>query len=242
MTTEPVPAAATAAIATPSPIKYNREDAQTMGPYLVCENPPHYLSAVEETDIPEMVRILNLDDSIFRASSAFLFPYTEENAKRAIDRAYRVVEKRGINTHWAVRTSPQGKIMGWMHIHTHGGEPQKPESSTIMTTTASLTVREGRSGYWISPEHRAQGYGARSLKFLLNEIAAKEPHGYDLVKCEAFVENMASQKVMERAGMILEHTDLVVDVDAYGEEGKNKRIATYVWWSPSSPHSPLSSS
>ncbi|KAG0206277.1 hypothetical protein BGX28_002274 [Mortierella sp. GBA30] len=208
--------------ATISSREYSREEAKSMGPYLV---PPSaqslstlFLSAVDRSDMPEMLRILNLDDSVFQGSSGFLFPYLQEHAEAHIERAYNVVKKCGMNTHWAMRTAPNGKLVGWIHIHTHRHDQP-----------LSLQVKEGRSGYWVSPEYRGQGFAVRSLQFLLTEIAVKEMD-YDLIKADAFVDNLASRKVMERAGMVLESEELVVKIENFG--GLKKRIATYVWHSP----------
>lgn len=260
--TEPTPAPST-----PQPPQYSREEAQCLGPYLVSEDPPHYLSAVSPSDIPEMVRILNLDDSVFRNSSYFKFPYPEDLARIHIARADRVIETRGINAHWAMRTSPEGKIMGWVSLHPVKSKspvttPTTTTTAAALATTTTLDTslpsdvksspvpesdtqlkdgsepgfKMGRTGYWVSPEYRNQGYAGRTLAYLLEEIAAKE-QGFDLVQGEAFAENLASQRVMERAGMVLESADLVVLVEAYGP-GVQKRIATFSWWSPLSPHRP----
>ncbi|GJJ69886.1 hypothetical protein EMPS_02235 [Entomortierella parvispora] len=227
------------------PALYRREEAQCMGPYFVSQEPPLFLSAVLHSDIPEMVRILNLDDSVFRNSSYFKFPYPEDLARTHVARADRVIESQGVNAHWAMRTSPDGKIMGWLSLHPI---KPKPPTATEATTAAAVgatsenalshplvpKVKEGRTGYWVSPEYRNQGYARRALAYLLNEIAAKE-QGFDLVRADAYAENLASQRVMERAGMVLQSTDHIVTVEAYGP-GVQKRSASFSWWSPLSAH------
>jgi len=39
--------------------QFSRETAKCMGPYKVCADPELYLSAVEYSDLPEMVRLLS---------------------------------------------------------------------------------------------------------------------------------------------------------------------------------------
>ncbi|KAI8602874.1 hypothetical protein EDD21DRAFT_413553 [Dissophora ornata] len=151
-----------------------REEASCMGPYCIPSPPssPHYLSAVDRSDIPEMLRILNIDDSVFLGTAGFL-PSEDPTV---------TTTTAGANT------------------------PQKLQT---------IAGKEGRTGYWVSPEFRNQAYALRSLRFLLSEIADKEM-GYDLVKAEAYVDNSASRKVMENAGMVLESDGKIVRIPNFG--------------------------
>ena len=55
-------------------------------------------------------------------------------------------------------------------------------------------------GYVISPKHKNKGYATEALKGSINLIFES---GFQFVKCEAFEENLASQRVMQKCGMVL---------------------------------------
>lgn len=163
------------------------------GPYLVCENPPHYLSAIDLKDIPEMVRVLNINKDIYEGTASFQYPYLESHALARITRAHKTRAEVGFNTHWAMRTSPDGPIMGWIHLYFN------PEIKRVHPTTGKpLMVCD--IGYWVSPEYMRQGYASRSAQFVTHEICFKEL-GCDIVRAEAYIHNGASRRTMEHCGM-----------------------------------------
>ena len=62
-------------------------------------------------------------------------------------------------------------------------------------------------GYVIHPDHHNRGYMTAALKLAISELFNL---GYSCVFCGAFEENKASQRVMEKCGMLLqEHTDII---------------------------------
>ncbi|KAF9107768.1 hypothetical protein BGX27_008615 [Mortierella sp. AM989] len=175
---------------------FARENATAMGPYLVSENPPHYLSAVELSDIPEMIRVININKDIYNGTASFEYPYTEAHAQARISRAIGYTTDLGYNTHWAMRTSQEGPLMGWVHVYFN------PNTDELHPETGK-PLKIAEIGYWVSPEYVGKGYAARSARFVTHEIMFKE-FGCDIVRAEAYVDNKASRMIMERSGMICE--------------------------------------
>ncbi|CAO3574415.1 unnamed protein product [Mortierella alpina] len=172
---------------------FDRAKATAMGPYLLCEDPPHYLSAVGFEDIPEMVRVLNLDKNIYNGTASFEYPYLESHAQARVARAVNYTTTLGYNTHWVMRTSPNGLLMGWIHSYMPpAGDEVHPETGRAL--------KIGEIGYWVSPEYLGKGYASRSARFVVQEILFKE-FNCDIVRAEAYTHNAGSRKVLESAGM-----------------------------------------
>ncbi|KAF8931101.1 hypothetical protein EDD21DRAFT_165320 [Dissophora ornata] len=187
-----------------------RENAMAMGPYMICEDPPHYLSAVGFKDIPEMVRVLNINKDVYNGTSSFEYPYLESHAQARVARAVANTAEKGYNTRWAMRTSPEGPLIGWIHTHS---EPTinevHPETSRPLKVTSI--------GYWVSPEYTRKGYAGRSARFVTQEILFKELD-YDIVRGESYLYNTGSRKAMEGAGMVLEMEAKSVFIQKLQEE------------------------
>ncbi|GJJ68491.1 hypothetical protein EMPS_00837 [Entomortierella parvispora] len=166
-----------------------------MGPYMVSSDPPHYLSTVKMSDIPEMVRVLNLSKDIYDGTASFQYPYLESHAEVRVRRALGYHEK-GFNTHWAMRTSPDGPLIGWIHAYF------EPDVKDLHPETGK-PVKLADIGYWVSPEYTRQGYSSRSAWFVVHEILFKE-FKVDVVRGSAYIENMASRKILESSGMSCE--------------------------------------
>ncbi|KAF8961337.1 hypothetical protein BGZ46_001368, partial [Entomortierella lignicola] len=173
-----------------------REKAMAMGPYLVSEIPPHYLSAVELTDIPEMVRVLNINKDVYYGTASFEHPYTEAFAHARISRAIGYTTNKGYNTHWAMRLSPDGPLIGWIHMYLI------PDMKEVHPDTGE-PVKIAEIGYWVSPEYVGKGYASRSAQFIVHEIMFRE-FGCDIVRATAQVDNKASRAIMESTGMTCE--------------------------------------
>ncbi|KAF9325277.1 hypothetical protein BG006_011227 [Podila minutissima] len=47
------------------------ENIKGMRTYLVCENPPHYLTPVNDSDVPENVRVLNINKDVYYGTATF---------------------------------------------------------------------------------------------------------------------------------------------------------------------------
>ena len=62
-------------------------------------------------------------------------------------------------------------------------------------------------GYVIHPDHHNRGYMTSALKLAVSDLFAL---GYQAVVCGAFEQNKASQRVMEKSGMVkMEKVDTV---------------------------------
>ncbi|KAG9319747.1 hypothetical protein KVV02_003197 [Mortierella alpina] len=179
---------------------FTREEAICIGPYTVSTDPALYLSAVEFSDVPEMVRLLNINKDVYNGSALFQYPYLESHAQERIQRAHEYITTLGINTHWAMRTTPTGPMIGWAHLHFDHYDEKYPQPVHPMT---QKPLRIAEIGYWLSPEQTGKGFAARVGKFLVQEIAHKDMD-CDIVRAVSYVANMPSRKVAERAGMIME--------------------------------------
>ncbi|KAG0080656.1 hypothetical protein BGZ90_011684 [Linnemannia elongata] len=206
--------------AAPAGGPYTRETAKCMGPYTVSTDPALYLSSVEFSDIPEMVRILNINKVIYNGSAFFQYPYLESYAQERIQRAHDIFSTTGINTHWAMRTTPGGPLIGWAHLHFDHFDDKHPQPFHPVTG-APLVVAD--IGYWLSPEHTGMGYAARMGRFLTEDIAMKDI-GCDIVRAVSYVENWASRKVAERSGMELELEGESIFIPKLG---RMKEVCTY---------------
>ncbi|KAG0078882.1 hypothetical protein BGZ92_001284 [Podila epicladia] len=167
---------------------------KAMGPYLVKENPPHYLSAVEMSDVPEFTRIANINKDIYNGSATFQFPFLEAHAQSRIKKSIANRTATGVNLLWAVRASPTGPMIGWVHAYFRDAN----ELEVHPKTGAPLKIAE--IGYGVSPECTGKGYGGRSARFVVQEILFKEM-GCDIVRGESYVENIGSRRILETSGM-----------------------------------------
>lgn len=199
---------------TSKPQTFTRESAICMGPYTVSTDPtPLYMSAVEFSDIPEMVRILNINQDVYNGSAIFQYPYTEAYAQERIQKAYDHIITHGINTHWAMRTLPTGPLMGWVHLHFEHYDDKHPQP---VHPTTGKPLRVAEIGYWLSPEHTRKGFAAKAGRFLVHEIAHKEMD-CDIVRAVSYVANKPSRVVAERAGMTLELETKSILIPKLGE-------------------------
>ncbi|KAF9174905.1 hypothetical protein BGX21_008825 [Mortierella sp. AD011] len=207
---------------------FTRENAQCMGPYKISKegSPDLYLSAVEFSDIPEMVRLLNINQSVFNGSAIFQYPYFESHARERIQKAHDTIISTGVNTHWALRlesksTSP---LIGWAHLHFEHYDESKGQSPPIHPKTGRQ-VKAAEIGYWLSPEHTGKGYAGRMATFLVSEVVLKEMD-CDIVRAVSYVDNMASRKVAEKTGMKLELERISIFVPKLGP-GVQKDVCIY---------------
>ncbi|KAF9435832.1 hypothetical protein BGZ76_005407 [Entomortierella beljakovae] len=152
---------------------FSRETAKCLGPYILSSVMPDqnnrlqelYMSAVEFTDVPEMVRILNINQDVYNGSALFQYPYLESHANDRIQRAHDTILTSGINTHWALRLRPAASasvsstttttttqtndasetgatsswpLIGWAHLHfEHYSDDHDHNESTTATATTN---------------------------------------------------------------------------------------------------------
>ncbi|KAF9198237.1 hypothetical protein BGZ49_001011 [Haplosporangium sp. Z 27] len=186
-----------------------------MGPYQVSES--IWLTPVWLSDASEIFRVLNIDRTISEGlySAKVVYPFPEASAKSFAERHLQKRNETGIVTSWAIRPSIDGPMIGLfaMDEFDHGemgpcfrnstGQDQdkidhrEPEDSNARNLE---TLNCGGVGYWMSPEYSGKGIMSQVLSYGLNKLARSE-FGYDRVHSEAWIENKASQRVMEHAGM-----------------------------------------
>ncbi|KAG0232329.1 hypothetical protein BGW41_001904 [Actinomortierella wolfii] len=163
------------------------EDTDTqikyLGPFTLSQDPPLYLTTLYLSDVSEMVRVLNINQEVYNGTASWEYPFNEEHAKFRITRALDYHTSKGINTHWALRTSVDGPLIGLIAVY----EPPE-ESGNIYLS------------FWISPEHSGKGYTSRAVLFVKDEIAIKGMNARAVLAC-AFEHNKASQRILEKAGL-----------------------------------------
>ncbi|KAF9158779.1 hypothetical protein DFQ26_007259 [Actinomortierella ambigua] len=197
----------------------NSTQIKYVGPYTVSQDPPLYLTTLDLDDVAEMVRVLNLNKDVYNGTASFQFPYKEEHATARIRRALGYHAGQGRNTHWAMRTSLDGPLMGWLHVFF-----EEPEAHEVHPETGRpLVVAE--YGYWVSPEHTGRGHAVRAARYFIEQIVAQESD-IDVLRAESYIENQASRKVLERTGMVLEKECSDVYIPKLDQM---RQIVTYVW-------------
>ncbi|KAI1287530.1 hypothetical protein EDD11_010336 [Mortierella claussenii] len=207
-------------------MSHARDTALCMGPYTLPTPPsrtptsppatPLYLSAVEFSDIPEMVRLLNLNQDVYHGSALFQYPYLESHAQERIQKAHNHILQTGVNTHFALRLSndPDAQLIGWAHLHFEHYSEKHPQPVHPLT---GKPLKVAEIGYWLSAEQTGHGYAARMAHCLVHQIAMQDM-GCDIVRAVSYVENWGSRKVAERAGMTLETESRMIWIPKLKEE------------------------
>jgi len=168
-----------------------------MGPYLVPGKAPHYLSAAVESDIPEIVRVLNLNQDIYYNTATIPFPYLEAHGQEKIAQANAFRSLEGCNSLFAIRTSPEGPLIGWIQFIPVA---VSTEDAHYRHPVTGQPVKICLVGYWISPEYQGQGYASRSTRFLIEEILFGALD-FDIVRAGSYCDNGPSRAVLVSAGM-----------------------------------------
>ncbi|KAG0050430.1 hypothetical protein BGZ83_004806 [Gryganskiella cystojenkinii] len=190
---------------------------RSTGPFKISDT--LYLTVIETTDEEELFRILNINESIANGlhSPKMVFPFPRESAAYFIQRQVSRRMNENLVSNWAIRTSVSGPMMGLIHLgdFDHGDilgpclsestDPvnnQDRSDASILTATAEAptVLRCGGFGYWLSPEWTCQGIMTNVIRFALDNMA-RQIFGFERVHAEAWVDNVASIRVMERAGM-----------------------------------------
>ncbi|KAG0198573.1 hypothetical protein BGX28_007979 [Mortierella sp. GBA30] len=210
----------------PEVVMPEADEIRCMGPYQAAEL--IWLTPVWPTDAAEIYRVLNIDDSVANGlhSASMVYPFSEEGAKSFTVRQQAKRVQDGVCTSWAIRTSPDGPMIGLFALgpFDHGDlglcyrtqEQAGCNNSDTTALTAGVEASTSRNtayhssetdllncggiGYWISPEHAGKGIMRQVLTFALTKMARQE-FNYHRVHGEAWVENIGSRQVMEYAGM-----------------------------------------
>ncbi|KAF9970597.1 hypothetical protein BGZ73_006663 [Actinomortierella ambigua] len=196
-----------------------------MGPYTVCQDPQLYLSAFTKEDLPEMARVANLDQAIYEGTGTFRYPFLDSHAEQRLAGAEGYRAQRGYNGQWAMRTSPDGPLIGWISVY------EFAEADWVKHPETGKALKTAEVGYWISPEHTGKGYTSRALHFLKEEIVVKEL-GVELFLADAFVWNRASRRVLEKIGMSVSVASRQVFITKFNEE---REVVRYAWYADGVP-------
>ncbi|KAF9327924.1 hypothetical protein BG006_008836 [Podila minutissima] len=179
---------------------------RSMGPYQIDTG--IWLTSVFPSDAEHVFRVINLDSSIANGlySSAVTFPFPQESAVAFTIGCLARRTKSGQETTWAIRRSVDGPLIGifGINLFDHGNDAAMICDGVPIVAPSSSSEAEkrvcGDLGYWISPECVGQGIMSRVLSYGLQHLARQE-FGYNRVHGECWKENLASQRVMSRAGM-----------------------------------------
>ncbi|KAG0027601.1 hypothetical protein BGZ81_005450 [Podila clonocystis] len=180
---------------------------RNMGPYKVAED--IYLSPFSISDTSELHRILNITNAVSLGlyAASVTFPFPIEGAEYFTRRHESKRTERGFADEWAIRPSPEGPVMGLLGVRAFNHEEEDVPVCYHSNATSSgsddgdkVPMRCGTIGYWLSPEATGKGVMTRVLEYGLRELAP-QAMGFERVHGEAWQENTASRRVMERAGM-----------------------------------------
>ncbi|KAG0037505.1 hypothetical protein BGZ82_002417 [Podila clonocystis] len=192
---------------TPSPIR-------NMGPYNVADN--LYFSPIISSDAPELHRILNINDAVSKGlySAKMFLPFSREGAEAFTQHHIAWRTKYGFVDCWAIRYESEGPVLGLLGLHAYDHEAEGVPLCYRMGDVGSgslghsdeqdcgtkVPMRCGRLGYWLSPEAIGQGIMTRAVEYGLKQLA-RPLMVYERMHGEAWEDNVASCKVIERVGM-----------------------------------------
>ncbi|KAK3837454.1 MAG: acyl-CoA N-acyltransferase [Linnemannia gamsii] len=180
-----------------------------IGPFQV--SPSLWLTPIVSSDAAEQNRIFNINDSFHKGlySAGVTFPFPLEASQGFVKRLEESQVKEWTCYSWAIRTTVNGPMIGLLALDPfdHGAmgpcyRGKEPIAVAIADPESleSNVLSCGGFGYWLSPEHGGKGIMTEVVDFALTKVARQE-FGYDRVHGEAWMDNVGSRRVMERAGM-----------------------------------------
>lgn len=207
----PFPKEASMSMAHTSPADHSSSPIRNLGPYNVPDN--LYLSPIIPLDTPEIYRILNISDAISKGlySAKKTFPFTREGSDAFTQ--YHVARRttHGYVDCWAIRPAPEGPVLRLLGLHAYNheakGVPVCYRTSDVGSDSVHYDAQGsdtrvpmccGRLGYRLSPEVTSQGVMTRGVEYGINQLASVL--GYERMHDEAWEENVASCRVIERVG------------------------------------------
>ncbi|KAF9327974.1 hypothetical protein BG006_008787 [Podila minutissima] len=181
-------------------------------PYKVAED--IFLSPFTSSDTTELHRILNITNAISLGlyTASVTFPFPLENAEAFISHQLAKRSARGFADCWAIRRGEglESPVIGLLSLHAFDHEKEGVPACYRVPPPLSgrsgsdgdnkLPLRCGVLGYWLSPEYTGQGIMTQAVYYGLRQIA-RSALGYEHVHGRAWEDNVASCRVMERAGM-----------------------------------------
>lgn len=137
------------------------------------------LTELRLSDVDSLIKHIN-DIDVYNNTLTIPYPYTELDAHTYIDICRKTEDRLGRIANYAIRK--EGELIGGIGIlYNHGADSHKSEF-----------------GYWISRYHRRQGYMLEVIHSFADMIVTDT----NICRLEAnvFVPNIASQKLLEKAG------------------------------------------
>ena len=146
------------------------------------ETPRLQLRPFRESDIPEIVRLLQ-DRDIQRTTLNIPYPYTEKDARDWL--AFQREERaKGTGYTFAIVRKEDGQLVGAIDIR-----PNKRH-------------RKAEIGYWIGKPYWGQGYATEAARAIVD--FGFQTLGLNRIYATHFAENPASGRVMQKVGMTYE--------------------------------------
>lgn len=141
------------------------------------------LTEVRKEDVPSLVENIS-DIDVYNNTLTIPYPYTEKDGLFFIDLCRKFEIHHHHICNYAIRKN--GDMIGGIgFLYNHGVDAHKSEF-----------------GYWIGPSHRNQGIMTKVIQKFV-EIAFEEKQLFR-IDANVFVENKASQRVLEKVGFIKE--------------------------------------
>ncbi|KAF9394317.1 hypothetical protein CPC16_011711 [Podila verticillata] len=183
---------------------------RNVGPYKITKD--ICLTPFSASDAAELHRVLNINNAVSLGlyTASVTFPFPLEEAQNFISRQVAKRTERGFVDCWAIRSGEEGSVIGLLSLHAFGhetdGAPACYHASPLSDELdgegdSKKPLRCGVLGYWLSPEFTGRGIMTRVVEYGLRHLA-RSAMGYERVHGKAWEDNVASCRVMERAGMM----------------------------------------
>jgi RimJ/RimL family protein N-acetyltransferase len=142
------------------------------------------LSSLRKKDLPDLVNWMK-DKKISENTLTIPFPYEKKDAEFFFHKIQNWEKEHGIKREWQIRLGD--KMIGGLGLIYDSG----------------INSHMSKIGYWIGRAHRKKGIMTDVLKVFIRYIFNHRP---ELLRLEAhvFPDNIASQKVLEKAGFLRE--------------------------------------
>lgn len=183
---------------------------RNVGPYKIAQD--IYLTPFFTSDTTELHRVLNINNAVSLGlyTASVTFPFPLEEAQNFISRQVAKRTERGFVDCWAIRSGGEAElVIGLLSLHAFGHETDgapvcyhasPPSDESDEEGGNKVPLRCGVLGYWLSPEFTGRGIMTRAVDYGLRQLA-RSAMGYERVHGKAWEDNVASCRVMERAGM-----------------------------------------
>ena len=145
-----------------------------------------HLTMIDRSDATSLVKFLN-EEEYQRQTLSIPFPYRISDGDIFIDQVLKWEAENQIQRDWAIRDRTSEQIGGIGLLYDHG-----------------LTSHKSSLGYWLAKPYWHQGIMTRVLKTFCSYIF--ENRSITRLEAQVFTQNLASCKVLEKAGFVREGT------------------------------------